>query len=234
MDDYHLPPESILKAKIKKKNKSLGWETRYIVFGLSQVLFARDQYFKKLLNVIPLTAGTFVLKCKAEQLIIRTSEREFTLKFATEREAATWFVTMTKVSCRDHSEFVKPKVEDKHAEVLDKNMKKYLQIEDRIKQTLEQLNELTAQKDQAEKKLIGLPEYEDYVNSDKKLEKYHDSLIKHSVKSITQLYEEIANLKQRGITPSSVLLQNKLEMKMSQNKGMSSEATTNGKGSACL
>lgn len=38
MDDMNLPPKSILKAEIKKKNKSLGWETRYIILGFTQLL----------------------------------------------------------------------------------------------------------------------------------------------------------------------------------------------------
>ena len=80
LDDYHIPPESILKAIVKKKNKKLGWERRYLAFGLTQVIIARDSAFHKILNIIPLTAGTYAVKRKAEQLLLKTSEREFIFK----------------------------------------------------------------------------------------------------------------------------------------------------------
>lgn len=38
LDDFYLPPKSILRATVKKKNKKLGWETRYIIMGLTQIL----------------------------------------------------------------------------------------------------------------------------------------------------------------------------------------------------
>jgi hypothetical protein len=64
MDDYHLAPKCLLKAKIKKKNKKLGWETRYIALGMTQLLISRDEDYTKLLNVIPLAPGTFAIKMK--------------------------------------------------------------------------------------------------------------------------------------------------------------------------
>lgn len=33
MDDYVLPPKSLAKACVQKKNKALGYETRYILLG---------------------------------------------------------------------------------------------------------------------------------------------------------------------------------------------------------
>ncbi len=52
------------ETKIKKKNKKLGWETRYIALGMTQLLISRDEDYTKLLNVIPLAPGTFAIKMK--------------------------------------------------------------------------------------------------------------------------------------------------------------------------
>ena len=66
MDDNILPPKSLAKACVLKKNKSLGWEKRFILLGYSQLIFARDGEFQNIVNVIPLEGG-FVLINKPKE-----------------------------------------------------------------------------------------------------------------------------------------------------------------------
>ena len=51
-------------------------------------------------------------------------------------------------------------------------------------------------------------------------------MLKDSVKTITNLYEEIMKLKQKGITLSSELIQNKIENKINQSKGQTTDVSS--------
>ena len=84
----------------------MGWERRYLAFGLSQVIIARDSAFHKILNIIPLTAGTYAIKMKGDILVFKTAEREFTFKFDEENEASKWFSTLINLTGRSFKEFV--------------------------------------------------------------------------------------------------------------------------------
>lgn len=74
MDDLVLPPKSIAKTWVYKKNKSLGWEKRFLLLGHSQVLISRDSDFSNLVNVIPLEGGYVIISKPKEfpGLIIKT------------------------------------------------------------------------------------------------------------------------------------------------------------------
>jgi hypothetical protein len=62
MDDHVLPPKSLLKTQIQKKNKALGYETRFLLLGYSQLLIARDPEFTNIVNVLPLEGGFIMVK----------------------------------------------------------------------------------------------------------------------------------------------------------------------------
>jgi hypothetical protein len=193
MDDFHLPPKSLLKAKVKKKNKNLGWEVRYIVLGLTQLLIARDENFHKLLNVVPLSPGTFALKRKGECLIIRTSEREFLFKYDSSKEAELWFLHMLQLTGRELTDFIGETVKIKQHQDFSLEMKEYLDIENTIKHTLIDLNTLKRAKDWMEIDLAGTYEYNEYIKSGKKLDTYKDSILKESVKSIAMVIRILTN-----------------------------------------
>ena len=85
MDDHVLPPKSLAKACIFKKNKALGYETRYILLGHTQLLISRDPDFTNLVNVIPLEGGYMMVKKPRDfgGLLICTHQRDYVLKFET-------------------------------------------------------------------------------------------------------------------------------------------------------
>lgn len=60
--DYILPQKSLLIAKCRKKNRTIGYEDRYLMLGNSQLLVARDPEFKNLVNVIPLEGGYCIVR----------------------------------------------------------------------------------------------------------------------------------------------------------------------------
>lgn len=62
MDDHVLPPKSLAKAQIQKKNKSFGYETRYILLGHTHLIISRDKDFNNIVNVIPLEGGYVMVK----------------------------------------------------------------------------------------------------------------------------------------------------------------------------
>lgn len=187
MDDFHLPPQSLLKAKIKKKNKNLGWETRYLALGLTNLIISRDEEFSKILNIVPLTAGTFSIKRKSDVIVLRTSEREFVIKYTCTRVAEQWFLHMHQLTGREITDFVSETTKIKQHRDISKEMKEYLAVEKGIKETLIKLSELNSKKEMLEKKLVNNFEYKEYVTSDYKLENYKDSTIKDSVKVITKV-----------------------------------------------
>ena len=63
LDDHVLPPKSLAKTCALKKNKSIGYEKRFLLLGYSQLIIARDGDFNHIVNVIPL-AGGYVLVTK--------------------------------------------------------------------------------------------------------------------------------------------------------------------------
>ena len=151
MDDFYLAPQSLLKAKIKKKNKNLGWETRHIALGLTQLIISRDPGFHKLLNVVPLTSGTFALKRKDDHLHLRTSEREFAFKFDDNSECEKWFMHMIQLTGFNLTDFVADTAKIREHQDMSPQMKQYLSVEKEIKRTLANLNKLKREKDSLEK-----------------------------------------------------------------------------------
>ena len=187
MDDFNLPPKSLLSAKVKKKNKKLGWETRFLALGLSHLIISRDEGFYNLLNIIPLTAGTFAIKRKSDSIILRTAEREFILKYDSADEAEKWFHHMLQLSGRELTDFISETTKIKQHRDISKDMKEYLAVERGMRETLIQISKLNSQKEMLEDKLSDTFEFKEYVNSDYKQENYQDSIIKNSVKVITKV-----------------------------------------------
>lgn len=151
MDDFHLAPKALLKAKIKKKNKKLGWETRFIALGMTQLLISRDEEFTKLLNVIPLAPGTFAIKMKKELLTIKTSEREFIIKFNTIHEAHTWFCHILQLTGRELTDFISETSKIKQHRDVSKQMKTFLNYEQQMKEVLINLSKVNKLKERLEK-----------------------------------------------------------------------------------
>jgi len=57
MDDFVLPMQSIKTGPVKKANRTMGWERRYLLLGATQLIIARDKNFERIVNVIPLEGG---------------------------------------------------------------------------------------------------------------------------------------------------------------------------------
>jgi hypothetical protein len=93
LDDLVLPPKSLAKSTVLKKNKSLGFEKRYLLLGHSQVLIARDGEFNNIVNAIPLEGG-YVMIHKPKDfpgLVIHTHQRDFVFKFQIPTELVEWY-----------------------------------------------------------------------------------------------------------------------------------------------
>lgn len=93
MDDFVLPPKSIAKACVMKKNKSIGYEKRFLLLGYSQLLIARDGEFTNIVNAIPLEGGFVIIKKPKDfpGLVIKTHFRDFIFKFSTADELVQWY-----------------------------------------------------------------------------------------------------------------------------------------------
>jgi PH domain len=76
-----------------KKNKALGYETRFLLLGHSQLLISRDPDFNNIVNVIPLEGGYVMIKKPRDfgGLLIVTHQREYVLKFETADEMVGWY-----------------------------------------------------------------------------------------------------------------------------------------------
>jgi hypothetical protein len=93
MDDHVLPPKSLGKACIQKKNRALGYETRYLLLGHTQLLIARDPEFSNIVNVIPLEGGFVIVKKPRDfgGLLISSQQRDYILKFSSADELVSWY-----------------------------------------------------------------------------------------------------------------------------------------------
>jgi hypothetical protein len=103
MDDHVLPPKSVAKACIQKKNKSLGWETRYILLGHTQMLISRDKDFSNIVNVVPLEGGYVMIRKPRDfpGLVISTHQRDYVLKFTSPDELVKWYHLLQSVVSRE-------------------------------------------------------------------------------------------------------------------------------------
>ena len=92
MDDFVLPPKSVAKACVQKKNKSFGYEKRFLLLGYSQLIIARDSDFNNIVNVVPLEGGFVIVKKPKEfsGLVIQTHLRDFVFKFGHPDELVQW------------------------------------------------------------------------------------------------------------------------------------------------
>lgn len=151
------------------------------------MLIARDEGFNKLLNVVPLTAGTFAIKRKNDTLILRTSEREFIMKYESDKQAEGWFQNIFQLTGRDLIDFASESTKIKQHRDISTEMKEYLEVEKGIKDTLIQLSSLNKRKLKLERILRKRYEYKEYTKSEYKMENYKDSIIKDSAKVITKV-----------------------------------------------
>ena len=62
MNDFVPPPKSLQIGVCRKKNRTMGSETRYLLLGISQLLIARDPDYENLVNVIPLEGGYCIVR----------------------------------------------------------------------------------------------------------------------------------------------------------------------------
>ena len=72
----------------------MGYETRYLLLGISQLLISRDPDFQNLVNVIPLEGGYCIVRENDHSpklgLLIITQQRIFELNFDNEKECNRW------------------------------------------------------------------------------------------------------------------------------------------------
>ena len=62
MNDFVPPPKSLQLGWCQKKNRTMGYEKRYLLLGISQLLIARDPDYECLVNVIPLEGGYCIVR----------------------------------------------------------------------------------------------------------------------------------------------------------------------------
>ena len=62
MNDFVPPHKSLQQGVCRKKNRNMGYETRYLLLGISQLLISRDPDFKNLVNVVPLEGGYCIIR----------------------------------------------------------------------------------------------------------------------------------------------------------------------------
>ena len=94
MNDFVPPHKSLMMGECRKKNRTMGFETRYLLLGISQLLIARDPDYEYLVNVIPLEGGFCIVRENEKNpklgLVIITQQRVFELNFYNEKECNKW------------------------------------------------------------------------------------------------------------------------------------------------
>ena len=94
MNDFVPPHKSLMMGVCRKKNRTMGYETRYLLLGISQLLIARDPDYEFLVNVIPLEGGFCIVRENENNpklgLVIITQQRVFELNFENEKECNKW------------------------------------------------------------------------------------------------------------------------------------------------
>lgn len=167
MDDHVLPPKSLAKAQILKKNKSIGYETRYLLLGHTQLVIARDRDFNNIVNVIPLEGG-YVLINKPRDfpgLIISTHQRNYTIKFSNPDDLVKWYhllqsVVSKEVKVQEYA--VRKKEQDEKISGLNKQSQ-YKKIVTDIEDRLNELKKLVVLKKRFEKENQG--DEDDYIDT---------------------------------------------------------------------
>ena len=93
LEDFVLPPKSILIGACMKKNIHVGYEKRYLMLGHSQMLIARDENFDKIVAVIPLEGGFCMVKKPRDfgGLIIESTFRQYKLRFDQPSDLVEWY-----------------------------------------------------------------------------------------------------------------------------------------------
>ena len=103
MDDHVLPPKSIAKTQIQKKNKALGYETRFLLLGHSQLMIARDPEFTNIVNILPLEGGYVMVKKPRDfgGLVLSTHQRDYVLKFDSPDDLVLWYHKLQQVVSKE-------------------------------------------------------------------------------------------------------------------------------------
>lgn len=103
MDDHVLPPKSLAKSQIQKKNKALGYETRFLLLGHSQLMIARDPEFTNIVNILPLEGGYVMVKKPRDfgGLILSTHQRDYVLKFDSPDDLVLWYHKLQQVVSKE-------------------------------------------------------------------------------------------------------------------------------------
>jgi len=161
-----LPPQSLLKAKVRKKNKNLGWETRYIALGLTQLLITRDENYVRVLNIVPLLPGTFIINRRLDHITLKTSEREFILEFETIGESEQWFLHILQLTGHDLVSFIADTDKIKKYQDVTEDMREHIDVQTQVIDTFVNLApriyKLRQKKDSLDKKLNTRIEYQQY------------------------------------------------------------------------
>lgn len=177
MDDHVLPPKSLAKACIQKKNKSLGWETRYILVGHTQLIIARDQDYSSIVNVIPLEGGFVIIRKPRDfgGLVIQTHQREYLLKFQTSEELIKWYHLLQSVVSKEisvQSYQTRKRVQDEKLSNLNKYTQ-YTKLTQDIEDKLVELKKLCNQKKRFERDNTEDEEIAEYIESTRESTNLH-------------------------------------------------------------
>ena len=93
LDDFVLPPKSIKRGEVLKKNNYYGYEKRYLMLGHSQLLISRDKDFNKIVSVVPLEGGFCMIQKPRDfgGITIESTFRKYHFKFENSVELVDWY-----------------------------------------------------------------------------------------------------------------------------------------------
>lgn len=93
LEDFVLPPKSIMIGACQKRNATLGYVQRFLMLGHSQLLIARDPEFNKIVSVVPLEGGFCMVQKPRDYggLVIESTFRRYKLKFKTSALLVEWY-----------------------------------------------------------------------------------------------------------------------------------------------
>ncbi|CDW83809.1 UNKNOWN [Stylonychia lemnae] len=181
MDDFVLPPKSIAKACVMKKNKSVGYEKRYLLLGYSQLIIARDPEYFHIVNVIPLEGGYVMVKKPPDfsGLVIQTHLRNFQFKFQSQDELVSWYHHLQSAISKEVKikKYTK-RVMEQHDKMSNQNKaEQYKKILNDAEEKINELMKVFTNKRKFEKENLSDLEFKDFMEKTNKESKLQEKLI---------------------------------------------------------
>lgn len=127
-NDFVLPPKAIKIGECLKKNRTMGYEKRYLMLGHSQLLISRDKELKQIVALIPLEGGFCMIKKPRDYggLVIESTFRQYKFKFSSATDLIDWYQKVQQVASKEFKLKKYQKRVDKQTEMMQQENVQFL------------------------------------------------------------------------------------------------------------